>query len=288
MLGSLLAAACGNGDDLDPNADDVTPVVVGPAEVVPQPVVPTRDDPPIASPSGGTGAGQAGAGPVASSGGNGGSGLPVQPVGDPNACVTPLGVSGTPSDMEEAIILINSLPKPTSLDCFLQALSRPLNVYMTSSADSLQPAVGARSPRTFIVFEPLVMSIVFDGPGQGALELGYRSSPARSVKTEILFPRTTDVTESNFFIGAVDAADSVSTRCSACHTGEVQTLSSGFPGEVFESDIIPPLDFQEVDVEDLRAERQTCDASAEPVRCGMLSAFFDFGTVNRAPQGIMF
>jgi hypothetical protein len=284
VLGSLLAAACGNGDDLDPNAGDGPPVVIQPVEVTPEPVPSQGNDPPVANPPV---AGQGGTGSVGS-GGSGGAAGPAQPVGDPNACVTPLGVSGTPRDLEEAVTLMNALPRPTSLECFLQALSRPLDVYMTASDQSLQPAPGERSPRTFIVFEPLVMSIVFGGPGRDALELGYRSTPTRSIKTEFKFPLTTDVTATNFFRGAVDADDAIATKCSACHTGEVQTPISDFPGEVFESDILPPFDFLEVSIEELRSERESCDAVAEPQRCSMLSAFFDFGTINAAPRGIMF
>jgi hypothetical protein len=286
VLGSLLAAGCGNGDDLDPNAGDAPPVVIQPVEVTPEPIPNPGNDPPIGNPPG-PGAGQGGTGSMGS-GGSGGVDLPPQPVGDPNACVTPLGVSGTPRSLEEAVTLMNALPKPTSLECFLQALSRPLDVYMTSSGDSLQPAGGARSPRTFIVFEPLVMSIVFDGPGRPALELGYRSTPTRSIKTEFVFPRTTDVTAANFFRGALEEEGANATRCSACHTGEVLAPSPDFPGEVFESDIFPPYDFLEVSVEELRSEREICDAAAEPERCSLLSAFFDFGTINAAPQGIMF
>jgi hypothetical protein len=258
--------------------------MIQPVEVTPQPIM--NENPPLGNPPG-PGAGQGGTGSVGT-GGSGGVELPPQPVGDPNACVTPLGVSGTPRNLEEAVALMNALPRPTSLECFLQALSRPLDVYMTASSESLQPAAGERSPRTFIVFEPLVMSIVFGGPGRSALELGYRTTPTRSVKTEFIFPLTSDVTATNFFRGALDTEDSISTRCSNCHIGEVQEPTPEFPGEVFESDILPPLDFLEVSVEELRSERESCDEAAEPERCSMLSAFFDFGTINAAPQGIMF
>jgi hypothetical protein len=289
-LGALLSAACGNGDDLDPYAGldgAFPPAVIGPAQAR-SPVVDdgaTDGDALPAAPAatdpipGGSAAGQ----------GNNLDGeeavLPPQVSVDPGVCATPNGVSGTPRTLAEAIILMNSLPRPTSLACFLQALSRPLDVYLTSSDDSLQPSPGARSPRTFIVFEPLVMSIVFEGPAHIALELGYRSASRRSIKTEILFPLTTDVTYTNLF-DEVQVGES--TRCSACHTGEVQTVNPSLPVDVFESDIIEPFSFEEVDVESLRAERVSCNPSLEPERCELLAAFFDFGTVQPAPQGIMF
>jgi hypothetical protein len=180
---------------------------------------------------------------------------------------------------------MNSLPRPTSLACFLQALDRPLTLYMTSSSLSLQPAPGARSPRTFIVNEPLVMSVVFDGPARIALELGYRTAPTRSIKTEILFPIERDVTYGNFFEEVLEGS---ATRCSACHTGEVQTVSPAFPVDVFESEVIPPYTMFEVGLDALRTERQSCNPAIEPERCAMLSAIFDFGEVVPAPNGISF
>jgi hypothetical protein len=184
------------------------------------------------------------------------------------------------------MILMNSLPKPVSLACFLQALTRPLSLYMTSSTRSLQPAPGARSPRTFIVYEPLVLSIVLDGPARIALELGYRTSPARSVKTELLFPLETDVTLDNVFD---DVRAGSLTKCGNCHTAEVITSHPDLPQiDVFESDIIPPFEIYEVELDALRAERASCNFAEEPERCALLSALFDHGEVVAAPRGITF
>jgi hypothetical protein len=129
------------------------------------------------------------------------------------------------------------------------------------------------------------MSIVFDGDASVTLELGYRSAPRRSIKTEIVFPLTTDVTYANLF---EEVQIGEATKCGNCHTGEVQTVNPDLPVDVFESDVIEPFDFAEVDIEALRQERQSCEPSREPARCALLSAFFDFGTVQPAPQGIMF
>ena len=274
---ALMAAACGNGDDLDPNATDGS---------LPEPVE-IRPARPYPASAGGA---ATGGGAPAPSTDDDAAGDPNEDdgeevAGDPNGCSTPNGVSGRPTTLSEAIILMNSLPRPTSLACFLQALERPLSLYMTSSSLSLQPAPGARSPRTFIVNEPLVMSIVFDGPARIALELGYRTSATRSVKTEILFPIERDVTYGNFFEEVLEGA---ATRCSACHTGEVRMISPAFPVEVFESDVIPPYDMFEVELEALRTERLSCNEAIEPDRCAMLSAIFDFGAVQPAPRGISF
>src|SRR5688572_1923031 len=191
MLGVVLTAACGNGDDLNPGTER-EPLPTEPVEILP-----ARPTP--ASIAGG-GAGNGGTPAVPSAPEDEEVEPPKGPGAlDPNACATPNGVNGRPTTLQEAIILMNSLPRPTSLACFVQALERPLSVYMTSSGFSLQPSPGERSPRTFFVNEPLVMSIVLDGPAQNALELGYRTTETRSIKTEILFPLESDVTYGNFF-----------------------------------------------------------------------------------------
>lgn len=267
-LGGLLAAGCGDGDDLEP-----TPVMPGaPVQIRPaEPSVELPREPDEVVPPVGVG----GSGPD----------LDDEALGDPDACRTPNGVSGSPRTLEQAIILMNSLPRPTTLACFLQALERPLSVYMTSSSASLQPAPGARSPRAFVINEPLVMSIVFDGPAAAALELGLRTTSTRSIKTEIIFPLTTDVNYDNFFSAV---SEGPSTKCAACHMAETITLTPALPIDVFESDIIRPFEGSEVDVPAMQAENAGCDADAEPERCLLLSAFFDYGDVRLAPNGIMF
>jgi hypothetical protein len=190
-------------------------------------------------------------------------------------CKPPPGVSGAPETISEAIALLSALPKPTSLACFIEALDRPLTLYMTKSYQSLQPSPGARSPRTFILRGNLEMSIVLDGSASNTLEFGFRSEPSRSIKAEVLFPRTTDVTESSLF-DRVQVTPRT-TKCGACHVGEAHEDFPGFPLGVFNSDVLAPFELDEVSLDALRAEGQSCDAAAEPYRCGLLSALLDHG-----------
>lgn len=288
VLGAVMSAACGNGDDLNPYASDGTfePVLILPARPYPpRPDAPPLDEPPSEGPLEGDPGGEGAGGMTPVDGEDDELGAGAGPALDPDTCVAPMGVSAAPRSMSEAIDLMNSLPKPVSLACFLQALSRPLSLYMTRSDRSLQPARGARSPRTFIVYEPMVMSIVLDGPASVALELGYRTTPTRSVKTEITFPLETDVTVDNVFDEVLSGSR---TKCGACHTGEVVTLNPDLPVDVFESDIIAPFDIYEVELDALRAERASCNAAEEPERCALLAAIFDHGEVFAAPRGIMF
>jgi hypothetical protein len=207
------------------------------------------------------------------------SGVPAGTV-----CVAPPGVSTTPSTIPEALGLMNSLPKPTTLECFLQTLGRPLSLYMTSSEQSLQPAVGgARSPRTFVLRGSLEMSIVLDGPASSTLEMGYRPTPGRSIKTEILFPLAKDVTPERFFDRVLVGGEA--TECGRCHVAETQEDFEGFPDGVFVSDVIPPYSIFEVSLDALRTEGATCDETAEPQRCALLAALLDHGDVRQGQLG---
>ena len=211
------------------------------------------------------------------------SALPVSPaVPDASGaapCAAPQGVSAAPRTIGEALALMNALPKPTSVACLVESLARPLDVYMTRSELSAQPADGARNPRTFLVLDPLFLSIVPDGPASALVEVGYRTAPGRSIKAEILFPLT-------HAVGAADLIERVKigrlSTCSGCHTDEQRVTSDIFAGTegAFESSVIPPFFAYEVDVEGLRAEASACDALAEPTRCEMLGALFAHGEVR--------
>lgn len=283
LLGALLSSACGGGDD--PERGEVQSAVptFTPAEPVitplPTPVAEAPSEPPAPGPSEAPPM-DAPLEPPADAELEG-EGEPV----DPTICRAPEGVSGRPSNLVEVVALMNALPRPTTLTCFLEALERPLQVFMTSSNQSLQPSPGARSPRTFIVNEPLVMSIVFEGAAAVTLELGYRTTQTRSIKTELIFPLEAEVTYANLF-DEIKAGQV--TRCSQCHTAEVLEFNDEIQAEVYESDIYEPFDPYDVDVEAVRAERASCDPSVEPERCELLSALFDHGDVVPAPEGIMF
>ncbi len=258
MVGAtLFAAACGNGDDYSPEPEPAMPVPVvvevGQREqVVPEPEVDETE---------------------------------MNEMGEPEVvearprCATPDRVSGAPTSIPEAITHLNSLPRPTTVACFLQSLKRPLEVYMTSSPGSLQPSPGARSPRTFIVNGPLIMTIVPDGTARNTLELGFRTSPERSIKTEVPFPLTGEVSAATIFEHVQQGSGTV---CGACHVAEVHTEYEAFPGGVFESNIIIPNPVLEVGLEAFRAEEATCDPQIESARCGILTALFGYGEVRQS------
>jgi hypothetical protein len=210
----------------------------------------------------------------------GAAGTIAEPASGPRArpprCVAPNGVSGAPRNIPDAVTLLNALPKPTTLDCFLESLDRPIDVFATSSTSSLQPALEADSPRMFIVRGALQMSIVPAGSASARLLLGFRTTVSRSIKAEILFPLQTALSMSSLFDGVLPGSPS---NCGQCHADEIQITRPDFPGPVFESDVIDALPRFDVTVDTLRAASETCDAQAQPERCAMLSALFDYGDV---------
>jgi hypothetical protein len=192
-------------------------------------------------------------------------------------CSAPAGVSNAPRNVEQAVALMNSLPRPTTLECFIETLERPLQVYATSSDLSLQPADGARSPRVFLVRGDLVMSVVANPEFSMLLEIGYRSAPGRSMKGEVKFPLSVAVTASSITerirVGDVSI-------CGGCHGAETRPADSFFVDGAFESAVAVPLSPFQVDLESLRREAVACEPAVEPQRCGVLSALFDHGEVQ--------
>lgn len=276
-LGAALAlAACGNGDDWQPSAS---------AAELPPPAAPapTRIRPSAAvAASSGTGDADASAGSAAGPGSSGREGPPPRPAAPSTTaparrCSAPEGTSNAPTDIPELLALLNALPKPTTLECFLESLARPLEIYPTRSELSAQPASGARSPRTFIVYGDLVMSVVPDGELEALLEVGYRSAPGRSIKGELAFPLRGAVTARQL-AERVRIGDA--TLCGGCHIAEERIDAPSFPDGAFESEVIVPHRAYDVQLGALAAEAAGCDATLEPARCRVLRAIFDHGEVR--------
>lgn len=190
-------------------------------------------------------------------------------------CATPSGLSGSPKTMEEAIILINALPKPVTVGCFLASLKRPLGVTMTSSVTSAQPSNSIRSPRVFILGDPLTISIVPEGVGSEVIEFGVVSGNT-SLKGELAFP----VTENLLPSAAYDRIRFGSgTACQACHRNETRALDIT-QAEAFRSGQFRPKPETKVDLNTIKLEWLNCDNIAEPKRCEILRGLFDHGEVR--------
>ena len=159
----------------------------------------------------------------------------------------------------------------------LENLPRPLEVYLTSSKFSAQPAVSEESPRIFIIEEPLFLAFVPEGVAEGLLEIGWRTSPDRAIRTEIVFPTRAAVTAElvNDHIALTDR----NSFCGNCHFGEAPAYDAFLGDRALESDVNPPNPDYEVELDGLRERAQACDPGASP-RCELLDALFGHGEVR--------
>jgi len=188
-------------------------------------------------------------------------------------CEPPNGSTGSPSSIAETVDLVNALPKPVSLACFLEALDRPLRLVATQSFFSAQPAMGARSPRIFLFMDGIIYSIVPEGSARTLLEMGQATSPGSSIKAELEFPISENITLATAFERL--PLDGITT-CAVCHNGHVPAL--GVDG-AFESEVLRPADQELVPLAELEDEARNCDGELEPERCAMLDALFQHGEV---------
>lgn len=207
------------------------------------------------------------------------SGLPQDAAsGDTRRCRPGPGATGSPRSIDEALTLANSLPLPVTAECFVESLDRPLRLEASRSIFSAQPAVGARSPRLFLFFEPLIITIVPDGVGRELIEFGELVSETRSLKGEIPFPLTERLGPEAPYEQVLFRDDL--TVCAFCHADEVpSSLAEGG----FESVALRPGESTIIPIDFLLEQQRTCDREAEPERCAYLDAIVKPGPLEHHP-----
>ena len=172
-----------------------------------------------------------------------------------SSCRAGKGATGNPKTIEEVVELVNSLPKPLSIPCFLESLNRPLEIFATNSRSSVQPAVG-EIPRVFIFKGPLVISVAPEGPGQSLVEVSHLISDYESVKGELAFPVNEELSKSAAYEGVLSGSG---TRCSACHFSE-HNASDSFPSVAYASQALRPSFTSEVSIDSLRSLAEACNS----------------------------
>lgn len=209
------------------------------------------------------------------------------PLGRPR-CQAPLGVSGSPRTIEEAVELLNALPKPTSVACFVESLDRPLAAFASKSVFSAQPALSAQSPRVFLQLSRLWISIVIDGESSTLIEFGYLVPGERlqTIKAELALPLEAPIGPTAPYDRVM--FDERGTVCGFCHIGERKAEEVTF-APAFASVAYRPRPETRVSIEALQVEAQLCDVHSQPNRCEMLAALFDGGTVTetRFPETML-
>jgi hypothetical protein len=178
-----------------------------------------------------------------------------------------------PSTINEVTQLINALPKPLSLPCFIENLSRPLKVFAMQSTFSAQLSESAETPRVFIVrSNKFVMSVVPTGIGKDLLELSEYINTAESVKAEFEFPIGQPLASSVPFDRIISGSG---TNCRVCHSGE-HTVA-GFAGQAFASSITRPGSFSQLPSSVYRTLASQCNYTLDAYRCALMTSVFITG-----------
>ncbi|MCA9699534.1 MAG: hypothetical protein KC431_18555, partial [Myxococcales bacterium] len=125
---------------------------------------------------------------------------------------------GSPQTIAEAMDLVNALPAPVTVACFVESLDRPLAINATTSAFSAQISPETRSPRIFIFSGTLIMSIALDEPGRELLEFAQETSEGRSLKGELITPVALPADE--FLPYDHLRYNEAITSCGVCHRDE--------------------------------------------------------------------
>jgi len=196
----------------------------------------------------------------------------------PRECIAPQGL-GRPTSIEAAVDLINALPKPTSLSCFLESLDRPLGIAATDSESSAQPAEGAQNPRLFITTAPLIMSVLPEGPGSDKLEFAVDVGDGLSIKGELAFPVQEEIPYAQPY---AEVRRETGTICGTCHIRE-QHWETVDDVAVFVSEALQHPRENDISPGYVKALAGACDPEATPQRCEMLTAVFGHGDTDAEP-----
>ena len=168
---------------------------------------------------------------------------------------------------------INALPAPATVPCVIASLPRPFSVVATSSVTSAQPAFGPRSPRLFLLFPSLTLSVVAEGQASNLIEFGEPSALHRSIKAEVELPSAGPISEQTPFSRVIFQSG---TSCGFCHRDE----QSHAPG-VYSSVALRPTNEALVTLDSLRGLASVvCESSEDrSARCLFWHALLDEGGV---------
>ena len=174
----------------------------------------------------------------------------------------------------EVVELLDALPKPTTVECFVESLDRPLKVIGSTSTLSAQPA-NQGSPRLFGIFGPLLVSWVPAGPGSRVLEFSEERGAILSVKAELHMPIEDKIEYADFEHILLEGGG---TACGACHLLE-EPVDDIPLGPFFASEALRPGTPDTVRVQTVRDLHNHCDLDFDARRCSILAATFEHGEV---------
>ena len=207
------------------------------------------------------------------------SGLASAQAAEPRRCAPGPGATGAPRSIEQAVDLINSLPKPVTVACFVESLDAPLKVYASNSVASLQRSSGPQDPRWFIFSLPLIMSVTSDGSGANLIEMGVlKPGNRRTVLGELRMPIQTEI---KYALPYERILEDVGTSCGFfCHQNEELDPSIPF-AKAFVSKAIRASADSEITLDSLRGVLSRCKSPSESPRCELLTAVLKTGRGQR-------
>lgn len=186
-------------------------------------------------------------------------------------CTAPEGM-GRPTTIKAVLDLIDALPRPVTVECFIDSLDRPLAMVGSTSVFSAQPAFSDEAPRIFAVNDTLIISWVPDGDGGKLLEFAEERPFSRSVKAEVVMPVEGEFKYSDAFDHLIQDDQATST-CGICHGQETRAMDIDY-GVAFESLALRPRDLDQVNVTRMRELKEACDPAQTPQRCKIWNAMF--------------
>ena len=207
---------------------------------------------------------------------------------EPRRCAPGPNATGAPRSIEQVVDLINSLPKPVTVACFVESLDAPLKVFASNSVASLQLSTGPEDPRWFIFSLPLIMSVTSDGPGAELLEMGVLlPGHRRTLLGELRMPIETEIKHA---LPYERIGQDLGTTCGFfCHQNEARDPSITF-AKAFVSKSIRAAADSEVTLASLRDVLARCKSpsgksagtsAGTSARCELLHALLVTGRGQR-------
>jgi hypothetical protein len=191
-------------------------------------------------------------------------------------CSLPSSSNSNPANLRELLQLINSMPLPLTLPCFVDVLAHPLKLSATISNVSAQPAPDDENPRFFLfsgMESKLILSVVPSGEGAKALEYSFLVSETESVKGEILFPVEYPLDLDQLGKRLLRKDGVPGSTCGACHANERLADSSRFGADHYVSRALQPKSSSLVSQRRLNELALKCKSQASE-RCALFDAIF--------------
>ena len=198
---------------------------------------------------------------------------------EPRRCAPGPNATGAPRNIEQVVDLINSLPKPVSVACFVESLDAPLKVFASNSVASLQRSTGPEDPRWFIFSLPLIMSVTSDGSGANLLEMGVlKPGNRRTLLGELRMPVQAEIKHALPYDRILE---DVGTSCGFfCHQNEERDPRIHL-AQAFLSKSIRASPDSEVTLDSVRGVLSRCKSPSASPRCELLNALLVTGRAQR-------